>query len=174
MTDSVSIRRGTKKDAGGFLRLLVSLAEFEKLEPPTPSARRRILDDIFRRRRVKLFLAFRRAMPIGYALYFYTYSSFLAKPTLYLEDIFVLEKFRRSGVGKALFLRCVREASSHGCGRMEWSVLNWNSKAIKFYSDLGARRLKEWSVFRLDSASLERLLKPHRSEPRGAFGSEGE
>jgi len=139
---------------------LVSLAEFEKLEPPTPSARRRIVDDIFKKRRVRLFLACREGVPIGYALYFYTYSSFLAKPTLYLEDIFVLEEFRRSGVGRALFLRCVREATNHGCGRMEWSVLNWNSKAIKFYSDLGARRLKEWSVFRLDSTSLERLSRP--------------
>ena len=159
MAGGVSIRRGTARDAKGFLHLLVSLAEFEKLEPPAPGAQKRIVDDIFVKRRVKLFLACRRRVPIGYALYFYTYSSFLAKPTLYLEDIFVLEEFRRSGVGRTLFLRCVREATSHGCGRMEWSVLNWNSKAIKFYSDLGARRLEEWSVFRLDSSSLKKLAK---------------
>ena len=157
----VTIRKGRRADARGFVRLLVSLAEFEKLKPPATAARRRIVQDTFERKRINLLIATRAKEPIGYALYYYTYSSFLAKPTLYLEDLFVLEEFRRLGVGKSLFLRCVREAANQGCGRMEWSVLNWNTKAIKFYRDLGARRLEEWSVFRLDTKSLGRLAS-HR------------
>lgn len=157
MKGGVTIRGARQADAKGFVRLLVSLAEFEKLEPPSPAAQRRILKDVFERKRVNLFVATRAGAPVGYALYFYTYSSFLARPTLYLEDIFVLEEFRGLGVGKSLFLRCVKEAIKHGCGRMEWSVLTWNSRAIRFYRKLGARRLTEWSVFRLNKKSLRAL-----------------
>jgi len=96
---------------------------------------------------------------VGYALYFYTYSSFVAKPSLYLEDLFVLEEYRKGGVGFALFRRCVREAISKGCGRMEWAVLAWNEKAIKFYEKLGAKRLSDWYVYRLDERALQRTPK---------------
>lgn len=157
MAGAISIRRGTRKDANGFLGLLVSLANFEKLAPPSPAAKRRILADVFERKRIRLLLAVDAGVPVGYALYFYTYSSFLAKPTLYLEDIFVLEGSRDSGVGRSLFLRCVREAIAHGCGRMEWSVLNWNVKAIRFYRKLGAKKLNEWSVFRLNEKAIKTL-----------------
>lgn len=104
-------------------------------------------------------MAIRDDRPVGYALYFYTYSSFLARPTLYLEDIFVLDEFRGSGIGRSLLLRCVKEATRRGCGRMEWSVLNWNRRAMKFYEALGAKRLAEWSVYRLDSRGLGRLSR---------------
>ncbi len=157
MEKAVRIRKGRRGDASAFLRLVVSLAVFEKLEPPTPAARRRMINDIFDRKLVNLLLAIREGKPVGYALYFFTYSSFLARPTLYLEDLFVLSEFRGSGMGKSLFMRCVGEASKKGCGRMEWSVLNWNRKAIRFYEALGARRLSDWSVFRLDSGGLRRL-----------------
>lgn len=160
----MAISRGRRSDSDGFLHLLESLARFEKLEPPTRAARRRILTDIFEKRRVSLLLARSRGRPVGYALYFYTYSSFLAKPTLYLEDIFVLDEFRGSGIGKSLFMACVKDAARHRCGRMEWSVLNWNVKAMRFYEELGARKLSDWSVYRLDSKGLERLS---RKELRG-------
>lgn len=151
------VRKATKKDSGGFLRLLVALAEFEKLRPPDDSAKRRILDDVFKRRRVRLFVASKEGELVGYALYFFSYSSFLAKPTLYLEDLFVLKEHRGSGIGLALFLKCVEEAESSGCGRMEWSVLTWNRGAIEFYEKLGARRLDEWAVYRLDERAISSL-----------------
>lgn len=157
MVNGLAIRKGTNADSRGFLQLLVALARFEKLEPPTPAARRRILRDIFEKKRVNLFLALCDGKPAGYALYFYTYSSFLARPTLYLEDLFVLGEFRHMGVGLSLFQRCVREAVKRGCGRMEWSVLAWNRKAIRFYARLGARSLSEWRVYRLDAKLLKRL-----------------
>ncbi|MDG6902854.1 MAG: GNAT family N-acetyltransferase [Nitrososphaerota archaeon] len=158
MAGGVVIRRGRKADSKGFLKLLVALAKYEKLDPPTPAAQKRILKDVFEKRRASLVMAIRGGVPIGYAFYFYTYSSFLAKPTLYLEDIFVLKEFRGFGVGKSLFVRCVKEASIQGCGRMEWSVLNWNSRAIRFYRRMGARRMGEWSVFRLDERALNALV----------------
>ena len=94
---------------------------------------------------------------VGYALYFYTYSSFLARPSLYLEDLFVLERYRRRGAGFALFRRCVEEAIKRRCGRMEWAVLTWNEKALEFYEKLGAKRLDDWYVYRLDEKSFSRV-----------------
>ncbi len=113
--------------------------------------------DIFDRKRLNLFVAESRKRIVGYALYFYTYSSFLALPTLYIEDLFVAEEERRSGIGRALFLKCASEAARRGCGRMEWSVLTWNTNAIRFYGKLGARRLDQWVVFRLDAKPLKKL-----------------
>ena len=87
---------------------------------------------------------------VGYAIYFFTYSSFLARPTLYLEDVFVLESQRGKGAGKAFFAALRRIAKKERCGRMEWAVLNWNTPAIKFYDAQGARPLKEWTTYRLE------------------------
>lgn len=91
---------------------------------------------------------------VGYALYYYSYSSFLARPTLYLEDIFVMESHRKRGIGRGLFLRCVGEARRTGCSRMEWAVLTWNQKAIEFYEKLGAKRLNDWYYYRLSDDAL--------------------
>jgi GNAT superfamily N-acetyltransferase len=116
-----------------------------------------LLEDVFRRKRIHLFVAAYRGELVGYALYFYSYSSFLAKPTLYIEDLFVQDEHRGSGVGMALFRRCAREAVKEKCGRMEWAVLDWNSKAIDFYEKLGARKMDEWHVFRLDESGVGRV-----------------
>lgn len=151
------MRRGRRSDSKEFINLVVALAEFERLDPPTAAGKRRLVDDIFRRRRVSLFVASRDKKLVGYALYFYNYSSFLARPTLYLEDLFVLKEHRGEGAGVALLKRCIREAVSKGCGRMEWAVLTWNQRAIQFYESLGARRMADWYVYRLDEDRLRRL-----------------
>jgi len=151
------IRRALRSDSSGFIELVLELAKFEKLVPPDGAARRRLVSDVFEKKRVHLIVAERDDMLVGYALYFFTYSSFLARPTLYLEDIFVKEGYRGSGVGSALFGRCVDEADRLDCGRMEWAVLRWNSKAIGFYERLGAKSLEEWSTYRLTSDSISAL-----------------
>ncbi|HUH82726.1 MAG TPA: GNAT family N-acetyltransferase [Nitrososphaerales archaeon] len=155
----ISIRGGRREDKAGFIGLVRALAEFEKLEPPSPSGRRRLVEDVFRKKRIRLFVAADGEKLVGYALYFFTYSSFLARQSLYLEDLFVLEDYRKRGVGGALFRRCVREAVSRRCGRMEWAVLTWNEKAITFYERLGAKRLSDWHVYRLDERALSKVLK---------------
>jgi len=153
----IEVRKGRRRDFGQFIGLVAELARFEQLEPPTPAGRKRLADDIFKRRRINLLVAGDGERLVGYALYFYNYSSFLAKPTLYLEDIFVQEGYRKRGVGFRLFRKCVDEARSKGCGRMEWAVLTWNEKALDFYERVGAKRLSDWYVYRLDEPALGRV-----------------
>ncbi|MDG7014119.1 MAG: GNAT family N-acetyltransferase [Nitrososphaerota archaeon] len=152
--DSAVIRRGRRADSKKLIELVVALARFEKLDPPSAAGRRRLLDDIFRKKRVHLFVASQGRMLVGYALYFYSYSSFLAKPTLYLEDLFVSAERRGSGVGTALLRRCAEEALAKGCGRMEWAVLTWNEEALTFYESIGAERMAGWYLYRLDGKSI--------------------
>lgn len=147
----VVVRQARRSDSATFLKLLAELAKFEKLPLPSGSAMQRIVKDIFDRRTLHLLVADRDGELVGYALYFFSYSSFLARPTLYLEDLFVLGSERGAKVGSLLFAKCIDVARARECGRMEWSVLNWNRRAITFYEKLGARRLEEWSTFRLES-----------------------
>ena len=97
--------------------------------------------------------------PAGFALYFYNFSTFVGRPGLYLEDLFVTPSGRGHGLGKALLLHLARLAHERGCGRMEWSVLDWNEPAIAFYESLGARRLREWQICRLTATDLARLAE---------------
>ncbi len=153
------MRRGKETDAEQFINLVLELAKFEHLAPPSKDGKKRLLDDVFNKKRINLFVAGDGKKLVGYALYFYTYSSFVAKPTLYLEDLFVLQKYRKHGVGFALFRRCVEEAVRQGCGRMEWAVLTWNEKALRFYEKLGARQMSDWYVYRLDEERLRKVPK---------------
>lgn len=155
--ERIVVRKGRRADANEFIGLVLALAKFEHLDPPSKAARRRLVEDVFEKKRINLFVAAEGKRLHGYALYFYTYSSFLAKPSLYLEDLFVLEEQRKRGVGLALFKRCVEEAVTKKCGRMEWAVLTWNEKALRFYEKLGAKRQSEWYTYRLDENSLRKI-----------------
>jgi GNAT superfamily N-acetyltransferase len=151
------IRPATPEDSAAIRALVVALAEYERLDPPDSAAQERLLADAFRPQpRVEIAVAVVDGAVVGYAFFFETYSTFLARPTLYLEDLFVLPPHRGAGVGKALFAHLAREAARRGCGRMEWAVLEWNEPALAFYRRLGARHLADWQTFRLDRAALER------------------
>jgi GNAT superfamily N-acetyltransferase len=154
------VRRATKSDGQALLSLITALAEYEKLKPPTSAAKKRLLNDAFgRRKRFESLLAFVDGIPVGYAIYFYTYSSFLARPTLFLEDIFVLPPYRQRQAGAALFRACLAAAKKNHCGRMEWMVLNWNKLGIGFYDRLGAKQLHEWLPYRLTSDQFGAVLR---------------
>lgn len=156
----LEVRRARPDEAPVLLDLILGLAEYEKLDPPDEAARQRLVRDIFGEKpRLEAWLALVDGEAAGYALVLETYSSFLALPTLYLEDIFVKPEFRGRGAGKALFLRMVEEAERRGCGRMEWVVLDWNRPALDFYERFGARRLNEWITMRLTQADFGRILK---------------
>ncbi len=161
-TNSIVVRKATRADGKAIVDLIAGLAKFERLKPPDANARARLVRDIFDRKLVNVFVAAVGGKLAGYALYFYTYSSFLGKSTLFLEDIFVQQEERRRGVGKALFLRCVREANRHGCGRMKWEVLTWNRKAMDFYEKLGAERVDDLRLFCLNEKSLRSLSQQAR------------
>jgi GNAT superfamily N-acetyltransferase len=136
------------------------LADYEKLKRPSRQARRRLIHDGFGKpRRFDAYLAFWESKAVGYAIIFETYSSFLALPTLYLEDLFVSPAYRSHGVGWKLFKTCLGEAYRRRCGRMEWVVLDWNNIAIRFYKKIGARQLRNWLTFRLDRKSIRSLLR---------------
>jgi GNAT superfamily N-acetyltransferase len=158
MTSGVEIRRAREADAGVLLSLIDALAEYEKLLPPDSAARDRLVRDGFGSApRFEAHLAVLEGAPVGYAITFETYSSFLALPTLYLEDLFVLPEARRHGVGTAFFRYLAAEALRRGCGRMEWVVLDWNRLAIDFYERLGARRMTEWYTYRLSAGELREV-----------------
>ncbi len=155
----IEVRKIQPGDADELVKLIDALAEYEKLDPPDAEAKARLIRDLFAERpRVESYLAFVDGKAAGYTFIFETYSTFLALPTLFLEDLFVLPEYRSRKVGSALFREMVREAHARGCGRMEWNVLDWNQLAIDFYERYGARRMSEWLGYRLVRADMERLL----------------
>jgi GNAT superfamily N-acetyltransferase len=155
----VSVRKATRKDAPVVLHLVDALAAYEKLEPPAAEAKERLISDMSGEHpRFEAYLAEVDGKGVGYAFVFETYSSFLALPTLYLEDLFVLPEYRKKRVGYALFSAMVKEALRRGCGRMEWEVLDWNQVAIDFYTRLGATHMKEWHPYRLGRKEMEEII----------------
>jgi GNAT superfamily N-acetyltransferase len=154
------IRRGTERDVPTILKLIRGLAEYERLAHEVEATTARVRAHGFGRRRYFETIICRRAgTPVGFALYFFTYSTFLARPTLYLEDLFVLPEERGTGAGKALLRALARIAVRRGCGRLEWAVLDWNRPAIRFYKRLGAKLRRQWILTRLTGAPLRRLAR---------------
>ena len=152
------IERAAEQDIPAIVRLVRRLAEYEKLAHVMVSS-----EDDFRKalfgpqRNVEALMAFAGDAPVGFALYFYNFSTFLGKRGIYLEDLFVEPEYRGQGIGKALLQRLARIGQEEDCGRMEWSVLTWNQPSIDFYHRLGAVTLEDWRTFRLTGAAFERL-----------------
>lgn len=133
-----------------FIALVNALADYESLPRPEPDAVARLRNDAFgERRRFEAVLADLDGHAAGYAIHFETYSSFLARPTIYLEDLFVLDDARRHGVGGMLFDHVAELGRTRGCGRMEWQVLDWNQLARDFYAKRGATWMQEWLLYRI-------------------------
>jgi GNAT superfamily N-acetyltransferase len=155
---TIHLRPATEADGATFLGLVRKLADYEKLEPPSREAEQRLLRDAFGKKpRIEVLIAEQDGKALGYAIFFETYSSFLALPTLYLEDLFVVTEARGAGTGRALMRWLAREAIRRGCGRFEWQVLDWNRLAIDFYERLGAEHLAEWQTYRLTGEGLQKL-----------------
>lgn len=155
----VHVRRARPDDAPRFLALVHELARYEKMEGPTPEAERRLLEDAFGPRpRYDLLLAERQGGEVvGYAVVFETYSTFRARPVLYLEDVYVTPEARGAGAGRALMAHLAREALRRGCPRLAWVVLDWNRDAQAFYERLGARPAQGWLPWLVQDEALERL-----------------
>jgi len=152
------IRPATPADAATIATLVRELAEYEKLLHEAQAS----ADDFQRELEspspvIRVFLAEWDGAPVGFALYFFNFSTFVGRAGLYLEDLFVRPSMRGKGVGRALLRALAREARERGCGRMEWAVLDWNEPALDFYRSLGARPLKEWIVHRLTRSEIDAL-----------------
>jgi GNAT superfamily N-acetyltransferase len=148
--DSLTINEVNAETFDDFLGLIVKLAEYEKLMPPNDGAKERLRADCLSANpRYKAFMGKIGETSVSYVIYFFTYSSFLALPTLFIEDIFVLEEYRRRGIGQVMFNSCKEIANREGCGRIEFTVLKWNKSAQEFYNKNKAKNLEEWFFYRL-------------------------
>ncbi|MFA5861896.1 MAG: GNAT family N-acetyltransferase [Candidatus Thermoplasmatota archaeon] len=152
----LTVRRATRADMPRLVVLLQELAAFEKLAGPTPDAEARLAADLGKR--YDALLAEDAGIAVGYAIVFETYSTFLAKSVLYLEDLFVTQKARRRGVARLLMHEVAREATARGCPRVSWVVLDWNTDAQEFYRKLGAKR-SAWDSFSLDGDALSAVAR---------------
>jgi GNAT superfamily N-acetyltransferase len=154
----VGIRPVTRADVPALLALIRELAVYERLEDQVHATEELLAEGLFGARpSAEALLAWQDGEPIGYALWFTTFSTFLARPGIWLEDLFVIPARRRGGVGRALLGRVAAIAVERGCGRLEWSALDWNEPALAFYRSLGAETLGEWVQHRIAGEALQRL-----------------
>ncbi len=155
---TITIRPALAADVPLILDFIRRLADYENLSQDVSATEQQLLDTLFAEKpAAEALLAYADGQPAGLALYFQNYSTFLARPGIYLEDLFVLPALRGRGIGRALLAEIARIAVARGCGRFEWAVLDWNAPAIGFYESLGARAMNEWTVYRLSGDALEKL-----------------
>ena len=166
MTDPFTIRPAVPADVPLILALIRELADFERLVHEVVADEALLTRHLFGPRPVaEVLLAFAGDAPAGFALFFENFSTFLARPGIYLEDLFVRPAYRGSGLGRALLAHIARLALARGCGRFEWAVLDWNENAIGFYKKLGARLMDDWRICRVTGPDLERLGAPPAGRP---------
>jgi len=156
--ENFQIRPARVHDVPVILDLIRALATYERAPDEVTATEEQLVDVLFGERpTAEVLLAFEGKSPVGFAVYFYNFSTWLGRPGLYLEDLFVKPEKRGKGYGRALLVELAKIARDRGCGRMEWAVLDWNEPAIKFYRALGAKPMNEWTVFRLTHDGITRL-----------------
>ncbi len=154
------LRSATRDDVPVIAELIRGLARFEKLEQEVVMTDELLAAGLFGDRPyAEVVLAEDDGRPVGFALFFHNFSTFLGRPGIYLEDLFVLPEQRGRGIGRMLLAHLARLAVERGCGRLEWAVLDWNRDAIKFYERLGARPNSDWTVYRLAGEALTGLAR---------------
>jgi GNAT superfamily N-acetyltransferase len=159
------IRPARMEEVPIILQLIHDLATYERAPDDVVATEEQLVDVLFGDRRVaEVLLAFEGESPVGFAVYFYNFSTWLGRPGLYLEDLFVKPEKRGKGYGRALLVELAKIARDRGCGRMEWAVLNWNEPAIKFYRALDAEPMDEWTVFRLTREEIAKLAESEQAE----------
>ncbi len=152
------IKSATASDVPLILSFIKKLAVYEKLASEVTATEEILRETLFGQRRyAEVIIGYHRGEPVGFALFFHNYSTFLGKPGIYLEDLFVDEQHRGKGFGKALLVHLARLTKQRNCGRLEWSVLDWNEPSINFYKALGARPMDDWTVFRVTGEALDKL-----------------
>ena len=152
------IKPATKKDVPVILSFIKKLADYERLSHEVVATEELLQRTLFgQRRTAEVAIGYYNDVPVGFVLFFHNFSTFIGRPGIYIEDLFVEEAYRRRGFGGALLAHVAKLAAARGCGRLEWSVLDWNEPAVNFYTKLGAMPMKEWTVFRVTGENLKRL-----------------
>jgi GNAT superfamily N-acetyltransferase len=155
---TIRIERATERDVPAILQMIRELAEYERMSDQVVATEAGLREALFSGRRdAEVLLAYADDTPAGFALFFHNFSTFVGRRGLYLEDLFVKPELRGAGVGKRLLVELARIAVERGCGRFEWSVLDWNEPAIGFYKKLGAVPMEDWTIFRVSGEALTRL-----------------
>ena len=158
MNEILEIKSATVEDVPLILSFIRKLAEYEKMLDAVVATEDGLREVLFGERRyAETIIAYEHNEPVGFALFFHNFSTFVGKPGIYLEDLFVDPEHRGKGFGKALLAHLAKLAQERNCGRLEWAVLNWNQPSIEFYESLGAKPMNEWTVYRLTGAALENL-----------------
>jgi GNAT superfamily N-acetyltransferase len=154
----LEIRVATEEDVPLILYFIKELAEYERLSHEVSATEETLKEFLFGERRVaEALLGYLGDDPAGFALFFHNFSTFLGRPGIYLEDLYVRPEFRGTGIGRALLVHLARLAKERGCGRLEWWVLDWNEPAIEFYKSIGAVPMDDWTVYRVAGESLDKL-----------------
>ena len=151
------IRKATREDVPLILDFIHGIARYEKMEDDVQVTEDMLRNWVFDRQIAEVVFAMEEDQEVGFVLYFHNYSTFVGKAGLYIEDLYVKPEFRGKGYGKALFLYLAHTALQRGCGRMEWTCLNWNKPSIRFYRSMGAVPLDDWRVYRLTEDGLRAL-----------------
>jgi GNAT superfamily N-acetyltransferase len=160
MTRSIRIESATSEDISLILALIKGLADYERLSRDCVATEELLRETLFGEKKfAEVVIAYSDNQPAGFALFFHNYSTFLARPGIYLEDLYVLPELRGTGIGKALLVHLAKIAKERNCGRLEWAVLDWNEPAIAFYKGLGAVPLDDWTVFRVTGEALDALAE---------------
>lgn len=158
MSKTFEIRLARREDVPAILDMIRALADYEHLSHEVEATEVALAEHLFGERPyVEALMAESEDEAVGFALYFHNYSTFLARPGIYLEDLFVRQTARGQGIGRALLVRLAQLAVERGCGRLEWSVLDWNAPAIAFYESLGAELKREWIINRVAGSALHKL-----------------
>jgi GNAT superfamily N-acetyltransferase len=152
------IREAAEEDVPLILSLIRELAEYERLSDEVVATEDGLREGLFGERRyAEVLIAEHDGAPAGFALFFHNFSTFLGKPGIYLEDLYVRPEFRGSGIGRQLLVKLAHLALERGCGRLEWSVLDWNEPSIGFYMQLGAVAMDDWTIYRVSGHALRKL-----------------
>ena len=151
----MTFRFADEKDCALILYFIRQLAEYEKLSDQVAASEDMLKEWIFDKKKAEVLFVLEGEKEVGFALFFHNFSTFLGRAGIYLEDLFVLPEYRNKGYGKALLIKLAQITKERGCGRLEWSCLDWNTPSIAFYKSLGAVPMEEWTMYRLSGKTLE-------------------
>lgn len=158
-TNDFTLRLAIAEDAPLILEFIRELAHYEKMSDQVVATEELLLDTLFTQKRAEVLIGEYQGNPVAFALFFHNFSTFIGKPGIYLEDLYVKENYRGMGFGKKILTALAQLAKERDCGRLEWACLNWNTPSIGFYKSLGSTPMNEWTVYRLQGEALDHMAE---------------